>query len=86
MLLDVSYERLPRDHGETYYMVHRADFIDLLVRTARKVSNITIETGAKVVEYDCDGGRVRIESGTWYSSDLIIAADGAMPRLVSACC
>lgn len=76
VLLDVSYERLERDHDATYYMVHRADFINLLVRTARVIPNITIKTGAKVVEYDCDGGRVRCEDGTWYSGDLIVAADG----------
>ncbi|KAF2101183.1 FAD/NAD(P)-binding domain-containing protein [Rhizodiscina lignyota] len=76
ILLDVSYRRLKRDMGTTYYMVHRADLINLLVRTARERPNITIKTGARVVEYDFDGGRVRTQDGKLYGGDLVVGADG----------
>ncbi len=67
-------------------MVHRADFIDLLVRTAEMIPNITIKTGAKVVGYDCEGARVQTEDGTWHSGDLVIAADGESNRISSFRC
>lgn len=65
-------------------MIHRADFIALLVSSAKKIPNITVKTNSRVIEYDCDAPKVKTEDGTWYSGDLVVAADGNMDAYFEA--
>jgi salicylate hydroxylase len=65
-------------YGAPYYLMHRADVHKAFLDTAIK-KGVHVRCNARVVEFDYDGGRVKTDEGTWYSGDLIVAADG-LPR------
>lgn len=77
ILLDCPFSDVKDRYGAPYYFIHRADLVDALLKAARKnTANITIRTESKVVEYDFDRPAVRTETGTWYTGDLVISAEG----------
>ena len=75
-LLDVPYTDLPEKYGAPYYMLHRADLVNLLLETARAREGIDLRTGCKVVEYDFEAPAVKLESGEWLHADLVVCCDG----------
>lgn len=76
ILCDCPFNDVERRYGAPYYLIHRADLVDALRKAAEKNDLVTIKTDSKVVEYDFDAPAVRVENGTWYRGDLVIAADG----------
>ena len=75
-LLDVPFGDVEAAYGSPYYFLHRADLLNVLLKTAKSRTGVTVKTGAKVVEYDFEGPRVRTEDGTWWAGDVVVAADG----------
>ena len=75
-LLDVPLHDANTVFGSPYYLIHRADLVQLLVRTAENHGNITIRTKCRVTSYDFEKPSVKLETGEEVSADLIIAADG----------
>ena len=77
ILLDVPFDDLQQKYGTPYYLIHRADLIDALVKAARmNTTNISIKTSSRVVEYDYNRPAVKTEQGDWWAGDLVIAAEG----------
>ncbi|KAF5707606.1 hypothetical protein FMUND_11014 [Fusarium mundagurra] len=74
-LLDVPYDDMISKHGAPYYFFHRADFVDIMLKAAKKDPNIKIITRSKVIEYDLQRPAVRTESGDWYAADLVMSAE-----------
>lgn len=60
-ILDVPSGNVQALYGAPYYFVHRADFIQALLIASRTKPNLTVKTGARVVEYDFDTPRVRTQ-------------------------
>jgi salicylate hydroxylase len=75
-LLDVPFGDVEKEYGAPYYFLHRADLLNLLLKTAKEKKGITVKTGAKVVEYDFDAPNVKTADGKCYGGDLVVAADG----------
>ena len=77
VLLDVPFDDLQEKYGTPYYLIHRADLIDGLVKAARtNATNINIKTSSRVVEYDYNRPAVKTEQGDWCVADLVISAEG----------
>lgn len=76
MLLDVPYEDVKTKYGAPYYFIHRADLIDLLVKTASQHKNITLRMNSKVQDYDFEAPAATLTTGERLTADLIICADG----------
>lgn len=74
--MDVPFGDLEERYGSSYYFVHRADLVDILLKTARPKPGVTVKTSSKVVEYDFATPRVRTEDGDWHTGDIVVAADG----------
>lgn len=75
-LLDVPFDDLEKDYGAQYYLLHRADLIDLLLKTVRANPKISLRFGAKVERYDFGKPSVFLEDGEEITCDLIVCCDG----------
>lgn len=75
-LLDVPFDDVEDRYGAPYYFIHRADLVDLLVKTAEERPNITIRLSSGVASYDFDGPSIQLRSGEAIQGDVIIVADG----------
>jgi salicylate hydroxylase len=75
-LLDIPFGNVKKEYGAPYYFLHRADLLNLLLKTAKEKKGITVKTGAKVVDFGFETPKVKTEDGTWYAGDLVVAADG----------
>lgn len=60
--------------GQDYFLLHRADLIDLLAGAAR-AAGVTITTGQEVTALDPDAPSVTL-GGSTRGADLVIGADG----------
>ena len=76
ILLDIDFKDVEAKYGAPYYFLHRADLIDLLVRTASKHKNITLRMNSKVQAYDFESPAVTLTNQERLTADLIICADG----------
>lgn len=56
-------------------LVHRADYIDILLEEARRC-NVKIKLDCQVCEVDCDTPRVALTNGDVYTADVIVGCDG----------
>lgn len=65
--------------GAPYLVVHRAHLHEALHKLVVSLG-VEVQVCSKVVEYDIDGGLVKLEDGSKHQADLIIAADGKTPR------
>jgi salicylate hydroxylase len=74
---DIPFSDVEQLYGFPYYFIHRADLHAALIETAERLG-ITIKKNSRVVKFDYEGPRVQTEDGTWYSGDLVIAADGEL--------
>lgn len=75
-LLDVPFKGLEERYGAPYYMLHRADLLNLLVETVRSRNHVKLKTSCKVIDYDFEKPAVKLEDGTWLGADLVVVADG----------
>lgn len=75
-LLEIPFKDVEDRYGAPYYFVHRADFIDALVKAVGQYPNIKLKMNAKVVEYDFHAPALKTADGQWHHGDLIICADG----------
>ncbi|KAJ9639233.1 hypothetical protein H2204_003844 [Knufia peltigerae] len=76
-LVEIPFHDVQRRYGAPYYFVHRADFIDALVKALDKYPDkIKLRMNTKVVEYDFDEPALKTADDVWYHGDLIICADG----------
>ncbi|WP_224823614.1 FAD-dependent monooxygenase [Cognatishimia sp. MH4019] len=66
---------LPQGDARGYYLMHRADLIDLLAKGARD-AGVEIVLGAKVTEITLDPTVLRFEDRQTETPDLLIGADG----------
>jgi glycine/D-amino acid oxidase-like deaminating enzyme len=76
----VPFGDVEKSYGSQYYFLHRADLLNVLLKTAKEKRGITVKTGCKVVEYDFEGPRVRTADGAWWGGDVVVAADGKLSR------
>ncbi|KIW67385.1 hypothetical protein PV04_06644 [Phialophora macrospora] len=76
VLLDIDYKDVEAKYGAPYYFLHRADLIDILVKTASQHGNITLRMDSKVRDYDFEAPALTLASGERLTADLIICADG----------
>ena len=76
VLLDIPYKNVESKYGAPYYLIHRADLIDLLVKKASQHHNITLRMNSKVQEYHFDKPAVTLSTGERLTADLLICADG----------
>ncbi|KAF2174407.1 FAD/NAD(P)-binding domain-containing protein [Zopfia rhizophila CBS 207.26] len=51
-LLEISYKDLEARYGRPYYLIHRADLVEGLLRAVHRNPLIALKTGRKVIEYD----------------------------------
>jgi salicylate hydroxylase len=73
----VPFDDLPQKYGAPYYLIHRADLIDSLIKAAKmNTPNISIKTSRRVVEYDYNRPAVKTDQGDWWVGDLVISAEG----------
>ncbi|KAH3906954.1 hypothetical protein HBH56_194150 [Parastagonospora nodorum] len=63
------------DFGVPYYVVHRAHYHEALHKVAGKLG-VTIQLGARVIEYQEKKGTVILEDGSVVVGDLVVAVDG----------
>ena len=69
---------LPTGAARGYYLMHRADLIDILADSARE-AGVELVLGAKVSEISCDKAgpaHLRFADGRAETPDLLIGADG----------
>lgn len=78
-------ERLEREYGERYYVVHRADLHGVLAAAVRGNDPDAILTAHRFVdmEQDEDGVSIRFASGEQARADVAIGADGVRSRVRS---
>ncbi|KAK1231475.1 hypothetical protein PQX77_005402 [Marasmius sp. AFHP31] len=67
-------KKVVQDHGNPWYVVHRADLFDMLHQVAEPFMDLRIN--CKVQEVDPLGPSVTLESGEKFTADLVIGADG----------
>ncbi|KAJ7222831.1 hypothetical protein B0H12DRAFT_298791 [Mycena haematopus] len=65
---------MEEDHGAPYYLVHRADLLELLRSLAAPY--MTLRLKSKVVSVNPHTAQVTLENGETVHGDLIIGADG----------
>jgi len=75
LIRGVEFEGFMERYGGPYVVVHRADIHRILYGACVK-AGVRIELGRKVVTYDVEGGRVRVEDGREMSAELVVACDG----------
>ncbi|RHZ43502.1 putative salicylate hydroxylase [Aspergillus thermomutatus] len=61
--------------GGPYYVIHRADFHSALYRRALDLG-VTVKLACRVVDYNPQVPRIKLEDGQSFEADLIVAADG----------
>jgi salicylate hydroxylase len=61
-----------------YYVIHRADLLEVLLQACRTHPNVVLETGSRVekVEISDAGANVVLADGRAYSADALVGADG----------
>ena len=71
-------EDLKRRFGDTYAVIHRADLHNIILDACRAQKNITLETQARVMDFDDKGGEVVVtmEDGRTIVGAAMIGADG----------
>ena len=71
-------EDLKRRFGDTYAVIHRADLHNIILDACRAQKNITLETQARVMDFDDKGGEVTVsmEDGRTIVGAAMIGADG----------
>ncbi|KAL0066144.1 hypothetical protein AAF712_006768 [Marasmius tenuissimus] len=67
-------DKMDRDHGAPWHVVHRGDLHDMLLAIAEPFMNLKLR--AKVQHVDASVPSVTLESGEVFKADLIIGADG----------
>ncbi|KAK4508339.1 hypothetical protein PRZ48_002077 [Zasmidium cellare] len=75
-LLDVPFFDVRDRYGAPYYFIHRADLVNLLVKTAEQKPNVTIRLNSRVVSYNFEEPSLELGSGEVVAGDVIIVADG----------
>jgi salicylate hydroxylase len=75
VIADISHGIPELDFGGSYLMVHRADYLDILLKKAFELG-VDIRKKSRVELYDWDKPAVKIETGEWFNSDAVIVADG----------
>jgi salicylate hydroxylase len=80
----IGYTKLVPDFRQNfkapYYVVHRAHFHDALYKRALELG-VDVRVASRVTGYNLDEPSVSVADGTTLSADLLVAADGAHPRL-----
>ncbi len=66
---------LPQGDAHGYYLMHRADLIDVLAQGARD-AGVEIVLGAKVIDISLDPTRLHLAGGQTETPDLLVGADG----------
>jgi salicylate hydroxylase len=76
-LFDLGVESI-RLYGYPYFMLHRADLLDVLATAVRKEKPDAIHLNARCVDYrqDSDGVSLTLQDGTVIRGDVLIGADG----------
>ena len=71
-------EDLTRRFGDTYAVIHRADLQGIILEACQKMKNITLETQARVLDFEDKGGEVVVtmEDGRTITGCAMIGADG----------
>ncbi len=71
-------EDLTRRFGDTYAVIHRADLQAIILEACQKMKNITLETSARVLDFEDKGGEVVVtmEDGRTITGCAMIGADG----------
>jgi salicylate hydroxylase len=71
-------EDLMRRFGDTYAVIHRADLHNIILDACRAQKNITLETQARVADFEDKGGEVIVtmEDGRTITGSAMIGADG----------
>lgn len=69
---------LTRRFGDTYAVIHRADLQAIILEACQKMKNITLETQARVLDFEDKGGEVVVtmEDGRIITGCAMIGADG----------
>jgi salicylate hydroxylase len=77
-VVSVPLEGFEQRFGAPYALIHRADLLDGLLKTAQASPLITFETSTQVKEFRDDGSSVRITTtdGRTYDTPALIGADG----------
>jgi len=65
-------------YGYPYFVMHRSDLLDVLLRACQAEPNVTLEAnrGAAAVEDRATTAVVTCENGETYEADIVIGADG----------
>ncbi|KAG2199135.1 hypothetical protein INT47_009874 [Mucor saturninus] len=83
----ISATRLNPDledkYGYPYFLIHRADYIQLLCNAATEIG-AEVLVNAKVKYIDDAKTSVRLHNGTVFTADLIIGADGIRSKVRTA--
>ena len=61
--------------GAPYYVAHRAHLHESMQKVAKKLG-VIVFTASKVREFDMDVPSLKIQDGSNFEGDLIVAADG----------
>ena len=71
-------EDLKRRFGDTYAVIHRADLHNIILDACRAQKNITLETQARVMDFEDKGSEVVVtmEDGRAITGSAMIGADG----------
>jgi 3-hydroxybenzoate 6-monooxygenase len=77
-VVSVPLDGFEERFGAPYALIHRADLLDALLKTANASALIQLETSRQVKEFHDDGGSVRIVTvdGRTYHAPALIGADG----------
>ncbi len=69
---------LTRRFGDTYAVIHRADLHGIILEACQKLPNLTLETNARVLDYDDKGDEVVVsmEDGRQIRGRAMIGGDG----------
>ncbi len=69
---------LTRRFGDTYAVIHRADLHGIILEACQKLPNLTLETNARVLDYDDKGDEVvvSVEDGRQIRGRAMIGGDG----------
>jgi salicylate hydroxylase len=66
--------------------IHRGDLQMALLSRARKMDNLEVRLGSRIVEIDIDSPAVHVATGERISGDLVIVADGVNSKLKGKIC
>ncbi len=77
-VVSVPLEGFEQRFGAPYALIHRADLLDALLKTAKASPLIALETSRQVKEFRDDGRGVRVTTtdGRTYDAPALIGADG----------